>query len=138
MTVAIKVFTLFPDLVRAGLATSILGRAEQQGQVAYTVVDIRDFAVNEYGTVDDAPYGGGPGMIMMAPPVVEAVEKHRAAPEAPVLLMSPQGERLQERLVMALLDEAQRAGELLLVCGHYKGVDERARQLVITREVSIG
>jgi len=138
MTVAIKVLTLFPDLIRAGLATSILGRAEQQGQVAYTVVDIRDFAVNQYGTVDDAPYGGGPGMLMMAPPVVEAVERHRGSPQAPVLLMSPQGEKLDERLVMALVDEAQRAGELLLVCGHYKGVDERARQLAITREVSIG
>ncbi len=138
MTVAIKVLTLFPDLIRAGLATSILGRAEQQGQVAYTVVDIREFAVDRYGTVDDTPYGGGPGMIMMAPPIVEAVERHRGAAGAPVLLMSPQGERLDERLVLTLLDEAQRAGEILLVCGHYKGVDERARELAVTREVSIG
>ncbi len=138
MTVAIKVLTLFPDMVRSVLATSILGRAEQQGQVRYGVHDVRAFAVDRHGTVDDAPYGGGPGMILMAPPLVEAVEAHREDPRAPVILTSPQGERLCERLVLELAAQAQATGELIFVCGHYKGVDERARELVVTREVSIG
>jgi tRNA (guanine37-N1)-methyltransferase len=138
MTLAIKVLTLFPELVRTALGTSILGRAEEQGQVRYEVVDVREFAVDRHGTVDDTPYGGGPGMIMMAPPLVDAVERHRTAALAPVLLMSPQGERLDEGLVLALLGEATRAGELILICGHYKGVDERVCELVVDREVSIG
>lgn len=134
----IKVLTLFPEMVRTVLATSILGRAQKQGLVAYQVVNLRDFAVDKHGTVDDTAYGGGPGMILMAPPVVEAVEAHRENVTAPVILTTPQGETLSESLVLELLQEAQLVGELLLVCGHYKGVDERIRQLVITREVSIG
>jgi len=134
----IKVLTLFPEMVRTVLATSILGRAKKQGLVRYQVVDIRDFAVDKHGTVDDTAYGGGPGMILMAPPVVEAVEAHRENTTAPVILTTPQGETLNESLVLEMLQEAQQIGEILLVCGHYKGVDERIRQLVITREVSIG
>lgn len=138
MAVAIRVLTLFPDMVRAVLGTSILDRASQQGLVRYTVHDVREHAVDRHGTVDDTPYGGGPGMILMAPPLVEAVERHRRNPTAPVVLTSPQGERLCERVVLELLAEAQAAEELLLLCGHYKGVDERVRELVVTREVSIG
>ncbi len=134
----IKILTLFPEMIRAVIRTSILGRAEKQGQVRYQVVDIRDFAVDRHGTVDDTAYGGGPGMILMAPPVVEAVEAHRENPAAPVILTSPQGETLTEELVLELAQEAGRAQELVLICGHYKGVDERIRQLVVSREVSIG
>ncbi len=138
MALAIKLLTLFPDLARAVLGTSILGRAQARELVRYEVIDLRDFAVDRHGTVDDAPYGGGPGMIMMAPPLVEAVERHRAVPEAAVLLMSPQGERLHERLVLELAAAAQAAGEILLLCGHYKGVDERVVALTGAREISIG
>ncbi len=138
MSLAIKVLTLFPDMVRGALDTSILGRAEKQGQVTYEVVNIRDFTVDKHNTVDDTAYGGGAGMIMMAPPIVEAVEAVRNADSAPVLLTTPQGETLNEQLVLELLEQAQEAGEIILVCGHYKGIDERARQLVINREISIG
>ena len=138
MSLSVKVLTLFPDMIRAVLETSILGRAARQGQVDYTVVDIRDFAVDKHRTVDDYPYGGGAGMIMMAPPVVEAVEAARENDEAPVLLMTPQGERLDEELVLELLDQASGAGEIILLCGHYKGIDERAIELLNPREVSIG
>jgi len=134
----VKVLTLFPEMVRAVLATSILGRAEKQGQVRYQVSDIRDHAVDKHRTVDDTPYGGGAGMIMMAPCIVEAVEAVRSVADSPVLLTSPQGELLDESLTLALLDEAQAAGEVILVCGHYKGVDERACELLGMREVSIG
>ncbi len=138
MSLSVKVLTLFPDMIRAVLETSILGRAAKQGQVDYTVVDIRDFAVDKHRTVDDYPYGGGAGMIMMAPPVVEAVESARTNDEAPLLLMTPQGERLDEELVLELLDRALDAGELILLCGHYKGIDERAIELLSPREVSVG
>ncbi len=138
MALEIKVLTLFPEMVRPVLAASILGRAERQGLVAYSVTDVRDFAVDKHGTVDDYPYGGGPGMIMMAPPLVEAVESVRDDPGAPVVMMTPQGRRLDEALVLDLLASSREAGELILVCGHYKGVDERVHDLVVTHEVSIG
>jgi tRNA (guanine37-N1)-methyltransferase len=138
MSLAIKILTLFPEMVRTVLATSILGRAADRGLVSYTVVDIRDFAVDKHGTIDDTPYGGGPGMILMAPPVVDAVEQYRVNPAAPVILTTPQGETLDEQLVLEIKRETELAQELLVVCGHYKGVDERVRQLVVTREVSIG
>ncbi|MCB1183865.1 tRNA (guanosine(37)-N1)-methyltransferase TrmD [bacterium] len=134
----IKILTLFPDMVRAVLETSIPGRAERQGQVRYEVVDIRDFAVDKHRTVDDTAYGGGAGMIMMAQPVVEAVEHARERQDATVILTTPQGETFDEALTLELLDDLQARGELIIVCGHYKGIDERAIQLVINREVSIG
>ncbi len=138
MSLAIKVLTLFPDMVRAVLDASILGRAAAQGQVTYTVAYIRDHAVDRHGTVDDSPYGGGPGMILMAPPVVETVEAVRENSSAPVLLMTPQGETLDEDLVLALLAEARAAGELVLICGHYKGIDQRVVDILRPREISIG
>jgi len=138
MSLAIKVLTLFPEMVRAVLDASILGRAAAQGRVAYTVADIRDRAVDRHGTVDAYPYGGGPGMIMMAPPVIETVEAVRENDAAPLLLLTPQGETLDEALVHELLAEARDAGELILICGHYKGVDQRVADILNPREVSIG
>ena len=134
----IRILTLFPDMVRTVLETSIPGRAQRAGLVRYEVVDIRDFAVDKHRTVDDTAYGGGAGMIMMAPPVVEAVEACRGRDDATVILTSPQGETFDEELTLELLAELQEKRELILVCGHYKGVDERARELVVTRELSVG
>ncbi|HPF71364.1 MAG TPA: tRNA (guanosine(37)-N1)-methyltransferase TrmD [Candidatus Krumholzibacteria bacterium] len=134
----IRILTLFPEMVRTVLATSIPGRAERAGLVRYEVVDIRDFAVDKHRTVDDTAYGGGAGMIMMAPPVVEAVEACRAHEDATVILTTPQGEVFDETMTLDLLAELENTGELILVCGHYKGIDERARELVVTREISIG
>ena len=134
----IRILTLFPDMVRTVLETSIPGRAARADLVRYEVVDIRDFAVDRHRTVDDTAYGGGAGMIMMAPPVVEAVEACRGRDDATVILTTPQGERLDEALTLDLLEDLQERRELIIVCGHYKGVDERARELVVTREISIG
>jgi tRNA (guanine37-N1)-methyltransferase len=134
----IKVLTLFPDMVRTVLETSMSGRAARQGQVCYEVVDIRDFSVDKHRTVDDSAYGGGAGMIMMAPPVVEAVESCRKNDDATVILTTPQGETFNESLTMELRDELREKGELIIICGHYKGIDERARELVVNREISIG
>lgn len=135
---AIKVLTLFPDMVRTVLETSIPGRAARQDLVRFEVVDIRAFAVDKHRTVDDTPYGGGAGMIMMAPPVVEAVESVRRRGDATVILTTPQGETFDEAMTLELLADLRDKGELILICGHYKGIDERARELVVTREVSIG
>lgn len=137
-TPTIKVLTLFPEMVRTVLETSMTGRAQRQGQVRYQVVDIRDFCVDKHRTVDDSAYGGGAGMIMMAPPVVEAVESCRLRDDATVILTTPQGETFDERLTLELRDELRTKGELIIICGHYKGIDERARQLVVNREISIG
>lgn len=134
----IRILTLFPDMVRTVLETSIPGRAARAGLVRYEVVDIRDFSVDKHRTVDDTAYGGGAGMIMMAPPVVEAVEACRGREDATVILTSPQGETFDEVLTLELLAELEEKRELILICGHYKGVDERARELVITRELSVG
>lgn len=134
----IRILTLFPDMVRTVLETSIPGRAASQDLVRYEVVDIRDFAVDKHRTVDDTAYGGGAGMIMMAPPIVEAVESVRQRDDATVILTTPQGATFDEVMTMDLLDDLQLKGELILICGHYKGIDERARDLVVTREVSIG
>ena len=134
----IKVLTLFPDMVRTVLETSMCGRAQRQGQVAYEVVDIRDFSVDKHRTVDDSAYGGGAGMIMMAQPVVEAVESCRIRDDATVILTTPQGETFDEALTLELLADLQDKGEIILICGHYKGIDERAIELVVNREVSIG
>ncbi len=134
----IKILTLFPDMVRTVLETSIPGRASKHGRVRYEVVNIRDFAVDKHRTVDDTAYGGGAGMIMMAPPVVEAVESVRESEQATVILTTPQGETFNEALTLELLADLQKTGELVLICGHYKGLDERAIDLVVTREVSIG
>ncbi len=134
----IKILTLFPDMVTTVLETSMAGRAARQGQVRYQVVDIRDFSVDKHRTVDDKAYGGGAGMIMKAPPVVEAVESCRKCDDATVILTTPQGETFNEALTLELLDELREKGELIIICGHYKGIDERARQLVVNREISIG
>jgi tRNA (guanine37-N1)-methyltransferase len=138
MRPVIKILTLFPDMVRSVLETSIPGRAARQGQVAYEVVDIRDFSVDKHRTVDDTAYGGGAGMIMMAQPIVEAVESVRESENATVILTTPQGETFSEALTLELLADLQEKGEIILICGHYKGIDERARELVVNREVSIG
>jgi len=137
-TPTIRILTLFPDMVRTVLETSIPGRAARAGLVRYEVVDIRAFAVDKHRTVDDTAYGGGAGMIMMAPPVVEAVEACRGREDATVILTSPQGETFDEDLTLELLVDLEEKRELILVCGHYKGIDERARELVVTRELSVG
>ena len=134
----IKVLTLFPDMVRTVLETIILRRAARQEQVRYEVVDIREFSVDKHRTVDDTAYGGGAGMIMMAPPVVEAVESVRKRDDATVILTTPQGEAFDEIMTQGLLTDLQDKGELILICGHYKGIDERAKDLGVNREVSIG
>jgi len=132
----ISVLTLFPGAVREYLGTSILEIAAEKGLVEYEVRDIRDFAEGRHRQVDDRPFGGGPGMVLMPGPVVAAVEEVRKGhpADAPTLLLTPQGERFDQ----ALAEELARGPGMILVCGRYEGFDERIRLVLRPREVSIG
>jgi tRNA (guanine37-N1)-methyltransferase len=134
--VKISILTLFPEVVRTYLGASILGNAEAGGLVRFDVRDIRDHAEGKHRQVDDRPFGGGPGMVLKPGPVVKAVEDAVAAhePGAEVILLTPQGERFDQRIAAGL---ARKPG-LILVCGRYEGFDERIREVLHAREISIG
>jgi tRNA (guanine37-N1)-methyltransferase len=132
-----EIVTLFPDLVRAGLRTSILGRAGAAGHLTWEITNLRDFGLGAYRRVDDEPYGGGPGMVLRPEPVfaaVEAVEERLGTP-CRRLMPSPQGRRFDHRFAAELAAETR---PLLFLCGHYEGVDERVRLGLEFEEVSIG
>ncbi len=131
----IDVLTLFPGMFAGPLAESMLKRAQEMGALAVALHDIRDHTTDKHRTVDDTPYGGGGGMVMKPEPLVAAIEAV-APPGAgvPVLLLSPQGRVFDQ----ALAFELAALPRLVLVCGHYEGVDERVRQTAITGELSIG
>lgn len=132
-TLRIDVITVFPGMLRGFLEESMLKRAVRLGAVDLHVVDLRDFAQDARRTVDDRPYGGGPGMIMKPEPLFEAVEAVRT-PAARVILMTPQGRRFDQ----CVARELAHASHLIFVCGHYEGVDERVRATLATDELSIG
>jgi len=136
MGLRIDIVTLFCEMFDAFRTTSIVGRAVQRGLVEIHLTNIRDFALDRYGTVDDAPFGGGPGMVLMCQPIFDAVEGLRAAGEEPgkVVLMSPQGRRLDHQLVEQLTVERR----LIVIAGHYEGFDERIRLHLADMEVSVG
>jgi len=128
----INVVTLFPEMFAGPLATSIPGRAAQQGLVRYRVVPLRDYTHDKHHTVDDAPYGGGAGMVLKPEPFFEAVEQLGAA--APIVLLSARGRLFQH-------DDAVRLSlgrELTLLCGHYKDVDQRVVDGLRAEELSLG
>lgn len=128
----INVVTLFPEWFTAPLGSSILGRAAKAGLVRYRTVQLREYTHDKHQTVDDAPYGGGAGMVLKVEPLVEAVEDLKAA--GPVVLMSARGKLFTH-------DTAVRyslGSELTLLCGHYKDVDQRVADALHAEEVSIG
>lgn len=131
----IDIFTLFPDMFTGPLTESILKRAQEMGALSLALHDIRAWTSDKHHTADDTPYGGGGGMIMKPGPIVAAVEEMvpRGA-GIPVILLSPQGRTLTQPIAYQLA----RHERLALVCGHYEGVDERAIELVVTDELSIG
>jgi tRNA (guanine37-N1)-methyltransferase len=133
----IDIVTLFPEYFSVPLSSGVVGRAVAQGRVTVGCVNPRDFTSDRHRTVDDYPYGGGPGMVLKAPPLVDAVESLVGAgnPEqVPVLLLSPQGARFDQAKARAMAAWPR----LVIVCGRYKGVDERVRELVVTEELSVG
>jgi tRNA (guanine37-N1)-methyltransferase len=129
----IDILTIFPELFAPFLTTSLLGKALERGLLEVAVHDLRRYTHDRHRTVDDVPYGGGGGMVMTAPPWLEAV-RALGQPGARRILLSPQGTRLDEALVRRLAAEPH----LILLCGRYEGIDERVRELVVDEEVSIG
>ena len=136
MALRIDIATLFCDLFEAFLTTSIVGRAIERELVEVHMTNIRDFALDKYGSVDDSPYGGGPGMVLMCQPVFDAIEHIRslAEPTGKVILLTPQGRKLDQKLVSELANEER----LILLAGHYEGFDERIRTNLADMEVSVG
>ena len=136
MTMRIDILTLFPDMFETVLGAGIVGRAISAGIAEVKLTNIRDFADNSYGTVDDATYGGGPGMVMMCGPVFKAVESVRAEAEPPgiVVLLTPQGRRMDQELAT----ELARQERLILLAGRYEGFDERIRESLSDVEISLG
>lgn len=130
----IDILTLFPAMFRGPFQESIIKRAIDKGLIEIEFHNIRDFSTDRHHTVDDAPYGGGPGMVMKPDPVFAAVESLDLPPETPVVLLSPQGRLFNQRMAEDLASQDR----LVLVCGHYEGVDERIREHLITDEISIG
>lgn len=131
------VLTLFPELVRQGLSDSILGRAIKEGKVELQVTNIRDFSKNKHGQVDDTPYGGGAGMILQAPPIFDAYQsllQTGASAHTPVIFPSPHGIPFRQKMA----EDFAKEKELIFLCGHYEGVDERIVEEIVTDAVSLG
>lgn len=131
----IDIVSCVPQLLHSPLDHSILKRAREKGLLEVVVHDLRDYADNKYKQVDDYPYGGGAGMVLMVEPVarvIRALQAERVYDE--VIYLSPDGERLDQQMA----NQLSMRENLLLIAGHYKGLDQRARDLFVTREISIG
>ena len=130
------ILTLFPEMVMDGLSASIIGRAQNKGFLSVEAINIRDFAENKHNRVDDYTYGGGAGMLMQAGPVYGAyqsvVEKAQSKPR--VIYLSPQGQTFSQ----GMAEEFAKEEELIFLCGHYEGIDERVLEEIVTDYVSIG
>ena len=129
----IDILTIFPAVCSVPLGESMMKRAQDGGQLDLAVHDLREWATDKHRRVDDTPYGGGQGMVMKPEPFFAAVEELRT-PEAKVVLMTPQGKRLEQVGVEAMASESH----LIILCGHYEGVDHRVVEQLVDLEISIG
>lgn len=134
--VKFDVLTLFPELFNLVLNESIIGRAQENGLIEVKAINIRDYSTNKHRKVDDYPYGGGSGMVMMTQPIYDAylsiVEKLDYKPK--VIYMSPQGKVFNQKKAL----ELKREEHIILLCGHYEGIDERVIEEIVDEEISIG
>ena len=129
----IKILTLFPEMIEPMISGSILGRAIKAGHLSVELINIRDYTQNKHKNTDDYPFGGGAGMVMMPQPVVDAIEANQEEGMRRIY-MSPRGRTLNQRIV----EEYAKCDSLLFLCGHYEGVDQRALDMCIDEELSIG
>jgi tRNA (guanine37-N1)-methyltransferase len=132
------ILTLFPEICRVPLGESMLGRAQKSGLVTMRVHDLRDWTTDRHRTVDDEPYGGGPGMVMKCEPffsAIRALKEQWGGEGTRVILMTPQGKPLKQALVREL---AKTGGHFIILCGHYEGVDQRVIDALVDEEISIG
>jgi tRNA (guanine37-N1)-methyltransferase len=134
--VRFDIFTIFPTMFEGFLTESILKRAQESGYIQIAVHDIREWATDRHSSVDDYPYGGGAGMVMMAPPIVESVESVVPARDegTEIIVLSPSGELFNQRVAVELSSRSR----IALICGRYEGIDERVVELLGARELSIG
>jgi tRNA (guanine37-N1)-methyltransferase len=131
----IDILTVLPELLESPFSASILKRAIDKGLVEVHIHNIRDYATNKHKNVDDYQYGGGAGMVMSCEPIAGCIDKLAAEREYDEMIyMTPDGQLLEQ----SICNELCLKGNILILCGHYKGVDERIRELYITREISIG
>ena len=131
----IDVLTLFPELVQNPFEYSMMKRAVAKGKLQLGVHNIRDFSTNKHNTVDDAPYGGGAGMVMMCEPIALCMDQLKVNNSYDeIIYLTPDGEKFNQQMA----NQLSSAQNLMFLCGHYKGVDERIRENYITRELSIG
>lgn len=130
----IDIITLFPDFFTSPLASGLLGKALARGIAEVCLTNPREFATDKHHRVDDEPYGGGVGMLLKPEPLFAAVESLPVLPRREIILMTPQGERIAQSVFKELATYEQ----LVLICGHYEGVDERVREHLVTREISLG
>lgn len=130
------ILTLFPEMIETVLSTSIIGRAVDKGVLSYEAINIRDFSASKHKKVDDYPYGGGAGMVMQAQPIYDAWESviKRASRPVRTVYLTPQGEIFSQKKAKELAVEE----DLILLCGHYEGVDERVLEEIVTDHISIG
>ncbi len=132
------VLTLFPEMVLQGLRTSIIGKAEERGYISIEAVNIRDYTLDKHGKVDDYTYGGGAGMLMQAQPVFDAYRSvaDRIGQERArrVIYVTPQGKPFCQEMAQEMAQES----DLIFLCGHYEGIDERVLEEIVTDQVSIG
>jgi len=133
--VQFDIITLFPDFFTSPLRSGLLAKALERDIARVNLVNLRDFAHDKHRRVDDEPYGGGVGMLLKPEPIFEAIESLETLPPREIVLMTPQGEPLNQALLKTWASSYQ---QLILICGHYEGVDERVCEHLVTREVSLG
>ena len=139
MSLRIDVLTIFPKMFHAVLGESIIKRAQKKGVVKINIVDLRDFSKDKHRKVDDKPFGGGPGMVMNVEPFFEAINHIRQKTEnrsqkTEIILLSPKGKIFNHRLAKKI----SKYRHMILLCGHYEGIDERVREYLVDEEISIG
>lgn len=132
----IDILTLFPEMFRGVMESSIMKKAQENQAFTYQTIDFRQYTTNKHQKVDDYPYGGGAGMVLMPQPIfsaVDAIKQNESKPPR-IVLMCPQGERFTQRKA----EELAKEDHLIFICGHYEGYDERIREQLVTDEISIG